>query len=561
MKISTKTLLIVGLTLVVGLLLGYLLFRPASAVTDEEVHVHETEETQMWTCSMHPQIMQPEPGDCPICGMDLIPAEAGAEGLSSEQFKLTENAMALANIRTQKVGSGDQESTSLQLSGKIMENEKANAVQASYFKGRIEHLSVNSTGEQVRQGQVLASIYAPELVAAQQELLTAANMKEKQPRLYQAVREKMKRWKLSETQIDQIEVSGEVRQNFPVLATVSGTVTEKLVQEGDYVNQGQPLFRIANLNTVWAVFDAYEQDLPYLEKGQDVEISANAYPSREFAGEISFIEPILNTASRTVKIRVPLENNNGLLKPGMFVTGSIDTGRETESTLSVPATAVMWTGERSIVYVQPDPSQPVFEMREVAVGPDQQGMRTILSGLEGGEHVVVNGTFTVDAAAQLQNKPSMMNQDQDTSPVAVEGIDQGLKEQLRTALPHYFGLKDALIAGNQEEAAQAAEQVYETIGKDNSDQKELSISLEMLEAIIENKTLENQRDHFVILNENLIPLYKGLSLAGSDIFIQHCPMANNNQGAIWLSSEEEVRNPYYGDAMLSCGSVIATIGK
>lgn len=215
---------------------------------------------------MHPQIMQPEPGDCPICGMDLIPAESSSDGLLADQFKLTENAMALANIQTSRVGAGIDGDNLVKLSGKITENEEANTVQVSYFSGRIERLNVNSTGEQVRNGQLLATIYSPELYAAQQELLTAASLKESQPALYNAVRNKLKLWKLSDKQINQIEASGNVNENVPVYATVSGTVTEKLVQQGDYVKQGQPLLKIANLSTVWAEFDVYENQIDLFQK-------------------------------------------------------------------------------------------------------------------------------------------------------------------------------------------------------------------------------------------------------------------------------------------------------
>src|SRR5690554_2846944 len=264
-----KNIIYIVLALVIGLLGGYLLFGGGSSSSDNHVHQDEAAADQMWTCSMHPQIMQPEPGDCPICGMDLIPAEAGADGLTADQFKLTANAMALANIQTSVVGDGSIENGIIKLSGKIAENEEANAVQVSYFSGRIERLNVSFTGEEVRKGQLLATIYSPELYAAQQELITATSLKESQPELYKAVRNKLKLWKLSENQINQIETSGKVIENFPVHATVSGTVTEKLVAQGDYIKQGQPLLKIANLNTVWANFDVYENQIDRFKKGQE----------------------------------------------------------------------------------------------------------------------------------------------------------------------------------------------------------------------------------------------------------------------------------------------------
>src|SRR5690554_1651530 len=362
-----KNIIFIALALVIGLLGGYLIFGGSSTGSDNHAHAEEAAADQMWTCSMHPQIMQPEPGDCPICGMDLIPAESGAEGLALNEIKMTDNAMALANIQTVLVGNASEaEGNFLLLSGKVMPNEEANAVQASYFEGRIEKLNVSFTGEKVRKGQLLATIYAPALVAAQQELLTAASMKTSQPALYKAVRNKLKLWKVSDTQIDDIEASGKTRENFPIYATVSGTVSEKLVEEGDYVSQGQPIVKVSDLGTVWAMFEAYENQISQLKEGQKITVTTNAYPNREFEATVSFIDPTLNTQSRTVSIRATLNNKEEILKPGMFVTSRVDVSKAIgdQPAFTVPASAVLWTGSRSLVYVKTNPREPVFEMRE-----------------------------------------------------------------------------------------------------------------------------------------------------------------------------------------------------
>ena len=347
-----KYVIYIGI-LIAGLLLGWLLFGNSSNNEAEYDHSEMAPENQMWTCSMHPQIMQPEAGDCPICGMDLIPAEAGADGLSPNEFKLTKNAMALANIQTSVVGNSAIESNSIKLSGKISENEDANVVQASYFSGRIERLNISSVGEQVRKGQLLATIYSPELFSAQQELITAAALKESQPELYKAVRNKLKLWKISENQISQIEASGKVIQNFPIYATVSGTVSEKLAEQGDYVKQGQALLKITNLNTVWALFDVYENQIELFKKGQDITVTTNAYPNKEFKKKVDFIDPMMNPQTRTVDLRVVLNNKNGEFKTGMFVEGEIErTHSQSEQKLTIPTSAVLWTGERSVVYLK-----------------------------------------------------------------------------------------------------------------------------------------------------------------------------------------------------------------
>lgn len=567
--------------LVVGLLLGWMIFGGTS--NNKTAHNHDTvaETNQMWTCSMHPQIMQPEPGDCPICGMDLIPAEAGADGLQADQFRLTENAMALANIQTSMVGSKNTEEHTIKLSGKIVANEEANAVQISYFSGRIERLEVNFTGEEVQKGQLLASIYSPELYAAQQELITASALKETQPALYKAVRNKLKLWKLSENQINQIEISGKIKENFPVYATVSGTVSEKLVEQGDFVKQGQPLLKIANLKSVWALFDVYENQIDLFKKGQDMTITTRANINKEFEAKVDFINPILDAQTRTVKLRAVLSNANQVFKPGMFVEGQIKRGASTkDAVLTIPSTAVLWTGERSLVYLKSDPNQPVFEMRKITLGQQIGDHYQVLAGLNDGDEIVTNGTFTVDAAAQLQGKNSMMNKDDKNEELKVKNengedknkrvsVSEAFQNQLKTVFNDYIHVKDALVEDDSKTVQSKSKELIEKISKvdmkllkDNDVHKHwMALETEIKAAAIAiSKTTEikEQRLHF----ENLsIPLTNAIKVFGINeiVYQQYCPMVDNNKGAYWLSKEEKVFNPYFGDAMLTCGEVTQVI--
>ncbi|RMA66517.1 efflux RND transporter periplasmic adaptor subunit [Ulvibacter antarcticus] len=568
-----KSIVIGIVALVLGLFLGYMFFGTSSSEGMEDTHDHSSEEAseQMWTCSMHPQIMQPEAGDCPICGMDLIPAEVDADGLAAEQFKLTENAMALANIQTSVVGGAEALENSLTLSGKIQANEENNAVQSSYFKGRIEKLQVNFTGEKVSRGQLLATIYAPQLVAAQQELITTASIKASQPQLYQAVRNKLKLWKISENQIDQIEASGKVREYFPVYATVSGTVAEKMVNEGDYVEQGQPLLKISNLNNVWAMFDVYENQIAQLKKGDKISVTTNAFPDKTFDSKIDFIDPVLNTSTRTVMVRVVLDNKADLFKPGMFVKGEVvgltsTSGKATQ--LSIPATAVLWTGERSLVYVKPLANQSVFEMREITLGNKQGENYQVLSGLSDGEEIVTNGTFTVDAAAQLRGKKSMMNNvksERSTMQMMDMKLTAKFQNEFVAVVEDYLDLKDAFVTSNPSEVKKEANKVLGSINKvdisslEKMEKEHIGTIQRMLIAIVENESIENQRDHFIVLSENIIGIAQSMDSLPVEMYVQKCPMANNNKGAVWLSASSEVKNPYYGEAMLSCGSVIDTL--
>lgn len=360
---------------------------------------------------MHPQIMQPEAGDCPICGMDLIPAETSAEGLLADQFKLTKNAMALANIETTIVGQSNADNNDgITLSGKVVINDDETAIQPAHFNGRIEKLYVTSLGEKVSRGQAVAKIYSPELIAAQQELITAYKLRASQPQLYKAVQTKFKNWKVHGPQLDEVVKTGNVKTSFTIYSHVSGVVTEIAVSDGAHIMDGKPIFKVSNLNTVWANFDVYENQISLFKKGQDIKVVTKAYPNKVFNAKVSYIDPILNSQTRTVTLRAVLSNKDNVFKPGMFVEGKIETGTETtKQVVVVPASAVLWTGKRSVVYTKATSKEPVFEMKEIELGSKIGANYEVVSGLNNGDEVVTNGAFTVDAAAQLQGKKSMMN--------------------------------------------------------------------------------------------------------------------------------------------------------
>jgi Cu(I)/Ag(I) efflux system membrane fusion protein len=576
-----ENIIYIGIALVVGLLAGYLIFggNMETVLVDEHDHSPEMASGEMWTCSMHPQIMQPEPGSCPICGMDLIPADNGGEGLAVNQIKMTENAMVLAGVETIKVGAGANAEEYVRISGKVAVNQESDAVQSAYFDGRIERIHVNFEGEQVRKGQKLATIYAPALVSAQQELLTATKLKESQPQLYKAVRNKLKLWKLSDTHIDQIESSGKVLENFPVYANVSGVVSEIMVEEGDYIKTGSPLVKVANLNSVWAIFDAYENQLSLFKEGQTLDVSTNSYPNETFTAKVSFVAPTLNQQTRTLEVRAELDNQKGMLKPGMFVQAEVKVDNKQDGeVLTIPESAVLWTGKRSLVYVQPNPNSSTFEMREVELGNLINGSYVVNSGLNSGELVVAKGTFTVDAAAQLQGKKSMMNQDSKAMQMGHEGhsdlentmkmeFSQEAETKFGDLLKVYLNLKDALVASDQELTQTLAKKgagiASELSGMPMDDMGKSHITrlASQLKEMGSKSDLEGQREVFVSLSQNMIQIGRQMQGLDAKLYVQNCPMANNDKGANWLSLEEEIRNPYYGDTMLTCGSIIDTISN
>ena len=573
-------------TLLVGLFLGWLVFGNLSSTNTVHEHIEIADKNERWTCSMHPQILSEAPGDCPICGMDLIPAETRAEGLLADQFKLTANAMALANIQTSIVGSGKAEDNEIQLSGKIAENEATNVVQVSYFSGRIETLAIGFIGEEVFKGQLLATMYSPELYAAQQELITALSLKDTQPVLYKAVRTKLKLWKLSESQINKIEMSGKIQENFPVYATVSGTVSEKLVAEGAAIKKGQPLFKIANLETVWASFDVYENQINRFKKGQEITITTNAAPNNLYKSKVAFIDPILNTSTRTVTLRAILPNKEGMFKPGMFVEGEIKTiNSKATEVIAIPSSAVLWTGKRSVVYLKATINESVFEIRKITLGNKNGSTYEVLSGLKNGDEIVTNGTFTVDAAAQLQGKKSMMNKkggiaitgheghvamngsvnkDTENNSVRLE-VSKEFQKQLNEVFIKYIALKDAFVKEESNNIISQSEKIGAILSKvdikllENKEAQTFWMSLEKqlrvaVSSILKTTAIKEQRNHFKQVSASLIEALQVFGV-NEKVFVAFCPMADSNKGAYWLSIEKKVIHPYFGNKILTSGEV------
>lgn len=399
-----------ALVLIVGLFFGWLFFHSSTKTEAKNEHAEHDKNT-IWTCSMHPQIRKTEPGKCPLCNMDLIPLITNTTSIDSDAIQLSQEALQLANVLTSVVGK-QKPVKEIRLYGKVQANEKLAQTLTAHISGRIEQLMVNYTGETVNKGQTLALVYSPELITAQQELFEAAKSKANQAEIYEAAKDKLRQWKLSDTQIAGIEKSGVIKNNFPITANTSGIVINKRVNSGDYINQGTVLFEIANLSQVWVVFDAYENDLMFLKKGDKVLFTVQAIAGKTFSGTISFIDPVLNPATRTAKVRVEMNNASGDLKPEMFATAFVQSNiKDIPNALIIPSSAVLWTGKRSIVYVkQTTTKEPTFKLREIELGAQVGNGYIVENGLKEGEEIITQGAFNVDAAAQLEGKPSMMSE-------------------------------------------------------------------------------------------------------------------------------------------------------
>ena len=559
--------------LIVGLILGQFLFGDSTNNEANHNHNEELVVNQNWTCSMHPQIMQAEAGDCPICGMDLIPAKISAEGLKANQFKLSENAMALANIQTIKIGNVVSDTSHMiNLSGKIVVNSDETATQPAHFEGRIDKLFITSIGQRVKKGDVIAEIYSPDLVVAQQELIAAYKTKNEMPALYKSVRKKFKFWKIKDKQLSEIEKTGKVKMRFAIYSHVTGTVTDISVDTGAHIMDGHPIFKVSNLNTVWAEFDVYEKQLSFIKKGLLVDVTTNQNPNTKIPAIISFVDPILDTKTRTVVVRVALKNNKANLKPGMFVKGEVALRNGKNSAITVPKTAVLWTGKRSLVYVKV-PNRSIFEMRSIELGVSKGRFYEVVSGVEIGEEIVVNGTFTVDAAAQLQGKKSMMTKVADTSEkkVVIEklNVDVNFQSQLQKVVASYLELKNEFVLSKIENTTEIISKMdaalknvdMKLLKKPTAHSIWLDLSKEIKSSISIMKSsvgIKTQRIAFIQLSSVMIKTVKTFGI-NKKIYNQFCPMANNDTGANWLSYQENIKNPYFGDAMLTCGNVEETI--
>lgn len=573
-----------ALILGTGIFLGWLFFHSPADQSDtgnetqvgHEDHVHEDEAGTIWTCSMHPQIRQNEPGKCPICAMDLVPVSSmeSEDGQAHpDEIQLSESAAKLADIQTFSVRAGSPEKE-IYLQGKVQADERRIGELTARFGGRIEKLFVSFTGENVTRGQKLATIYSPDLVSAQRELLEAISYRDTRPSIYNAARTKLKLWDLTEEQIDGVEDRGEPRTYFDILSPISGTVTKRNIALGDYVREGSTLFEVTDLTHVWILFDAYESDLPWISKGDQVSYTIQSLPGKNFRGTVTYIDPFIDPVTRVARVRVEHSNPSLSLKPEMFVNGRVESSfAGTSMDILIPKSAILWTGKRAVVYVKvPDRDQPSFQYREIGLGPESGDFYVVADGLLEGEEIAVNGVFKIDAAAQLEGKPSMMNPDGGQESTRYEQlseeVDPAFKVQLQSLYNAYIPMKNAFVKSDAGAVKVEAEKVRSSLlavdmdlVKGDLHMKWMSL-LEILESEISTISntgdISDQRIAFADFNDAFYNTLGLFGLQSGTVFYQYCPMANGDQGAFWLSEVNEIRNPYFGNEMLSCGETRET---
>ena len=405
---------------------------------------------QLYTCGMHPQVIQDHPGNCPICGMKLtpirkqagagvaaatggerrikhykstmIPGEAsqtpGKDSMGMDMEPVYEDQAAAAEssaiavdpvtaqnmgIRTATVTRGPLRRT-IRTVGVIDYNETTLADVTTKVKGWVEKLYVNATGELVMRGAPLFEFYAPELYSAQVEYLLATDPANKagpgSDSLKTAAQTKLKFFDISDEQIAELERTRQVRKTLRIVAPQDGFVVEKTVIEGQMVDAGMRIYRLADLGLVWVQAQVYEQDLAYLKLGQEALVKLAYLPDREFRGRVTYIYPNVDEKTRTAKVRMEFHNPGYSLKPGMFATVHVTAELES-SALLVPDMAVLRSGEKTTVFVALDGGK--FDPRTVTLGPQAENdTYQVLDGLQEGERIVTSGQFMLDSESQLR---------------------------------------------------------------------------------------------------------------------------------------------------------------
>lgn len=593
---------------VIGMLLGALLFGGGNTTietqtTDEHIAESHTDEqgNVIYSCSMHPSVRQNEPGDCPICGMELIPInnDSNTDGNLNE-FTMSQAALKLAEIETSVARMGNPVST-IYLPGKVVANQNNVSSISSHSAGRIIQLYVDYVGAFVEKGQKIASLYSPELVSAQQEFLQTAEFKDQNPVLYKSAKRKLELLELPSSTISKIEESGEIMTQIDIVSQATGYVTKLNVTRQEHVLSGTILFEVADISSVWVMFDAFESDISLIKKGHEISFTTASYPGEVFKGIVSFVDPLVNNKTRTTDVRVRVNNPEQKLKPNMLAEGTLTAEISNQTSLLVPKSAVLWTGPRSIVFVQvPEKEEPTFVAREVTLGKRVGNQYIIKDGLTAGEEVVTHGNFKLDGAAQLADKLSMMNRTPGTGAnktgheghapetessggsevieieddhsahknTQAESIAPAFKAQLNEVLKEYLIMKEALVESDVSKTSASAKSLQERLNSVDMTLVKGDLHLkwmEHLESLTElSKKIESanalniQRAEFLALSTTLIESVKTFGVKGV-IYEQFCPMANGGKGGYWLSENEEIYNPYYGEQMLKCGETIQKI--
>ena len=537
--------------------LSFLLTAAFLPAAEPAGHDHAT----VYQCPMHPWIKSDQPGaKCTICGMALVAAPAGDNAAAADPnlVTLTPAAASVTGVQTTAVRRAPLVRT-LRGTGVIDDDDTRHRILAARVPGRVEKLFINYVGSEVRAGEPLATIYSPEMLTAQRQYIeriragnTAFTASERS-----AARERLLELGLTEEEVGILEHTMEPTAMVTVRAPLSGTVVSRAAYEGQYVQTNDRLFEIGDFSFMWFMFDAYEPDLAWLRKGQTVEVTAPSLAGRVLTAPIDFINPNLNEATRTAKVRVVLPNQDRALLHKLTASGRVRL--ELPDVLLAPRTAVLQHGAEPIVFLQQ--ATRTYVARRVALGRTGDDTVEILAGLQEGDQVVTEGGLLLDGQAQLAraaisgDRPSPAVAPAQPEPVAAAATDTGYAELKMLA----FSAADAAAALAADDFAayqkqlpglRAALQAY--LAADKSANRGALAGFQ--DALRERADLRAARRDFE-------PFSTALADAARDQHLHHreglhvfqCPMAPVLGTGRWLSRTESIRNPFFGSAMLECG--------
>ncbi len=521
--------------------------------------------TQYWISGMHPWIIMPEPGQCPICGMDLVP-------LDPAKFagEITINPVVVQNmgVRIAEVTEGPLIKTTRTVGIVDYDEERVRDVNTK-VSGWIEDIAVTSLGQRVEAGEALFSIYSPELYSAQQDYLIARRGGDRS--LTEAARKRLEYFDATDEQIAALAERGQADKTLEILSPFTGVVTEKHANEGMKVDPGMQVYQIADLSKVWVIATAYEYQLPYLEEGQAAEVTLPYIPGQTFEGRVAYIYPYLDTKTREAQVRLEFDNPTGLLKPGMYANVELRSRLAAEATLA-PRLAVIDTGVRQVAFASLGEGR--FEPRPVETGvTTDDGMIQILSGLEPGEMVVTSGQFLLDSEANMREALAKMLKGEpaagqepvmERATVELVSLPPEDSAALASALERYIEIQTALAEDSIEGigvAARAFAVAMADVPTDDGADFWTNTSVELADA----PDIAAARLAFGKLS---VPFRRLVVATGvpdgidETILALHCPMfANDQGGAVWLQAAGDVRNPYMGSRMLGCFDDRAVVPK
>ena len=355
-----------------------------------------------YTCPMHHQIIEEKPGNCPICGMELVKKsqQTGSSGLT-----LSKNQIQLANVKTIKVGDGDFSRSKL-LNGRLVSNPQSSAVVASKFAGRVDKLYFKEPGQKINAGQALYKVYSEDLLTLQKDYLLNVKQQNSFPnetiyrRLTEAAKNKLMLYGLSKNQINQLNSSNVTNPYITVYSPNGGLITEITIEEGQYVTEGMPVLKIENLDKLWVEADVYPTEIEAIKVGQPIMVAVAGYENEPIAEKIEFISPRFISGTQILTMRASIPNRQGKYQPGMQANISLP-GKTKTGVISIPNDALTRTAKGDYVWIKTDKDH--FDMRKVQIGQENDESIVIKSGIKSGEQVVISGAYLLTSESILKN--------------------------------------------------------------------------------------------------------------------------------------------------------------